>query len=230
MLQELEVLGQLLRRRSRNAEERPVLRRLTREEWKEISATGVIPYENAVAVLVVPPLNKDPNTKKRPEPPSSSNPIVEEPLVTGRPLPPVSVLHPASPELEIDDAESFLPYARLPLYNGLALFPSRAQRAALHAALNQVLSVEHSARSREAGRTGPSEKDNAIGNTQKTDKPARNNEKASHAYLLCSDADSLLRADSVPLAIALWRIRMWEGAGWGSQKGWILNRPKTADL
>ncbi|PSR71806.1 hypothetical protein PHLCEN_2v12307 [Hermanssonia centrifuga] len=256
VLQELHVLGERLRIRERNAEKRPVLRRLTREEWKEIRATGAIPYKNAVAVLVVPPLNKDPNTKKRPEPSFSSNPIVEEPLVSKRPLPPVSVLHPTSPELENGDAESFLPNARLPLYNGLTLFPSRAQRAALHAALNKVISLERRTICREAGRTWTSEKDNAVdksntqktdksntrktdksntrktdkSNTQKTDKRAQNEKKSSHAYLLCSDAKSLQRADSVPLAIALWRIRMWEGAGWGAQNGWILNRPKTADL
>jgi len=44
-----------------------LIRRLTRAEWKSIKSTGVIPYGNAVAVVVAPPLNRDPTTKMRPQ-------------------------------------------------------------------------------------------------------------------------------------------------------------------
>jgi len=56
---------------------------------------------------------------------------------------------------------------------------------------------------------------------------AHGDQKASHAFLLSSDADTLMRVDTVPLAIALWRIRIWEGAGWegsdATANGWILD-------
>ena len=46
-------------------------------------------------------------------------------------------------------------------------------------------------------------------------------QKASHAFLLCSDAETCRRADAAATAIALWRVRMWEGSGWeeGTQDG-----------
>ena len=44
---------------------------------KEIKSNGVVPIKNAVAILVVPPINRDPKTKQRPEPHYSSLPIKE---------------------------------------------------------------------------------------------------------------------------------------------------------
>jgi len=47
----------------------------------------------------------------------------------------------------------------------------------------------------------------------------RLNDVASHAFLLLSSAETVLRADTVPLAIALWRLRMWEGDSWERGEG-----------
>lgn len=240
VLQELELLAQTLQTRPRRSTENPVMRRLTRAEWKQFKETGIIPYKNAAAVLVVPPLNKNPETKRRPTPSDSPQPINEEPHpISDKPMPPVSTLHPITiPGLSIDATvrtHQYLPPAKIPLYNGIAAFPSRAQRAALHKALNRILAIERRARWREHGRL--TDKRNVAAQAAPADKSvkekahARGDQKASHAFVLVSDSKTVLRADMVPLAIALWRIRLWEGIGWDktSKKttagGWITIKP-----
>ena len=62
---------------------------------------------------------------------------------------------------------------------------------------------------------------------------AKGDAKASHAYVVFSDAQSVLRADTVPLAVALWRVRLWEGGGWDAGAsarrvgagGWMFVNP-----
>ncbi|CAL1701457.1 unnamed protein product [Somion occarium] len=238
ILQEIEWLAEMVRMRPRGAAEKPLLRRLTRAEWNDVRNTGVIPYEGAVAILVVPPVNKNPITKKRPEPDASPlPPDVEEtvrPDKVLKPLPPLSVLHPVSHQ-EPDDGTDLslhvtLPNPRVPLYNGLALFPSRGMRAALHKQLNSLLFAERRARWRQLQKTSASNVNKSDENSGETDiaEPLSSDypsdRKASHAYLLCSDAATMLRADAVPLAIALWRLRMWEGAGWKEPWKFILPR------
>jgi hypothetical protein len=51
---------------------------------------------------------------------------------------------------------------------------------------------------------------------------AKGLDKASDAYLLRSTRDTVVRADTVPLCIALWRLRIWFGQGWdrGMWGGW----------
>lgn len=219
---------------------------MTRAEWNQIKETNIIPYENAVAVLVVPPLNKNPQTKQRPTPSASSGPIEEEErTLPDKPLPPVSELHYAAPRpfgVPLDVAvktRQLLPEAKVPLYNGLSLFPSRVQRAALYQALNNLLNVERKARWKETVRLsaksgeGQSHKESQGEPQEKNINRARGDQKASHAYVIFSDSRTVLRADTVPLAIALWRIRMWEGQGWDKQTkettvgGWKFILPKT---
>lgn len=221
VLQEFEILADQLQVRPRAAEESPILRRLTRSEFKAIKTTGAIPYKNAVAVLVVPPPNRDPGTKKRPEPsPAFAEGPTEVKLpVSSRSLS-LSSLHPVE---EIEPGSADLPSIhsrpQIPLYNGLMLFPSRSQRAALHLRLSRLLFIERRARYREHGRL-PSTDDQT-----KTDRWARGDQKASHAYLLCSDAGTALRADAVGPATALWRVKMWDGDGWEEgnteKEGWL---------
>lgn len=239
VLQELELLALTLQTRPRYSSENPVMRRLTRAEWKQVKETGIIPFENAVAILLVPPPNKNPETKLRPTPSDSPQPIAEEPHpVPNKPLPPVSTLHlTAGSGLPIDvlvGTPQYLPPAKVPLYNGIAAFPSRAQRAALYKALNRILAIERRARWRQNGRL--TDKRNArvdADEGQKQKMRARGDQKASHAYVLFSDSKSVLRADTVPLAIALWRLRLWEGAGWDKQTkktgagGWMIIKPLT---
>jgi len=91
--------------------------------------------------------------------------------------------------------------------------PSKEQRAALHERLCKVLMVERRARWRQQGLVSTSEPGDS--------RPAKRrlNEVPSPAFLLRSGAETVLRADTVPLAIALWRLRMWEGDSWERGEG-----------
>ncbi|KAI0921358.1 hypothetical protein AcW2_006352 [Taiwanofungus camphoratus] len=242
ILQELHILAERLQRRPRGSLGTPVLRRLTRAEWKEVKISGILPYENAIAVLIVPPLNKNPITKLRPEPSTSSTPLEDKEQTKHlRPLPPLSEFLATNSDVfgENDvSPPSILPQSKVPLYNGLSMFPSRRQRAALHAFLIRLLNFERQARFGERARStvalATRNSQNNVSGDQAKSKLAkklprpRGDEKGSHAFLLFSDAATLLRADTVPLAIALWRVRMWEDAGWeGSQHtagGWMVQQ------
>ncbi|TFY61270.1 hypothetical protein EVG20_g7120 [Dentipellis fragilis] len=211
VLQELELLGNRLQYKKRNSEHIPVLRRLTRVEFKDIKETGVIPFDHAVAVLVVPPLNRDPVHKDRPTPNKTSFPDDEaqQKSTPTRPSPPLSTLYPVAQDNDYDDLPDTVSSPKVPLYNGISLFPSRPQRAALHKLLTRLLKVEYL----------------NIRKT-KTKSPHRTpwvrtsgDDKASHAFLLCSSPNNLERADAAPLAIALWRLRMWEGKPWRTEVG-----------
>lgn len=231
VLQELELLADRLQHQPQGSEDAPLIRRLTRAEWKSIKATGIAPYENAVAVVVVPPLNRDPITKMRPEPSIDADTGDEDTTASQttkyRPLPPLSTLHPtAESSLAEDIFPGHLPSSRIPLYNGLTLFPSRSQREALHSRLTRLLLVERRARYRKHGPLlETSERSSDI---EPRDKRTRGGQKASHAFLLCSDEKTVKRGDVAATAIALWRVRMWEGAGWeeygGGNNGWELKR------
>ncbi|KAJ7507568.1 hypothetical protein B0H11DRAFT_130366 [Mycena galericulata] len=240
----------------------PLLRRLTRAEWGEFRTSGIIPHPGALAVLVVPPVNRDPTTKQRPSaagamsaapPVDASQP--HPPPAPKRELPPLCVLHPtrapptrappvvtpisqielpmavywkdrlreraaavpgsffipdqdhpfastAVEEDEVDEAHT-TPHAaeRVPLYNGVTLFPGRVQRARLYGLLTRILGVEgawrFSANSRSAGH-----KESGKGK-------GRGDSKGSHAFLACPSHE----VDVAALGIALWRVRMWEGGG-----------------
>lgn len=222
------MLAEQLPHRHENARSHPVIRRLTRAEWKHFKSSGIIPYEGAVALLVVPPSNRNPVTKERPTPSTSSSPVQSEDSGPANASSlPTSVLHPAAPATlckEGDTHESdLLPQAMIPLYNSVTLFRLRTQRAALHFALNQLLRIERRARSRHQqhpASKGQNEPQNPVEGSAKQDSvktakgPARGDDKGSHAYLLYSNGESVLRADTAPLAIALWRLRLWEGEGW----------------
>ncbi|KAH9938535.1 uncharacterized protein B0H18DRAFT_1112679 [Fomitopsis serialis] len=204
VLQELRILVQRLRRKPWGATDAPLLRRLTRTEWKELQASGTIPQEDAAAVLVVPPVNRNPATNARPEPSMSSLPLpsAEAPSKDRRPQLPVSTLMPTttSGAFEDDELSVILPQSKVPLYNGVALFPSPQQRAACHKSLTELQGHPNAA----SEETRLPEASGRV----------RGDEKGSHAFLLRSNAKTLLRADTVPLAVALWRLRMWEGQGW----------------
>jgi hypothetical protein len=210
VLQELEFLADQLPTRPLGAKDHPVLRRLTRRELQMIRATGVIEDDSAVAVIIVPPLNRDPATKQRPLP-SSSPALVDEEIPQKLASPkrsvlPISTLHSTSPvSANFADMPTF-PHTQVPLYNGVSLFPSRSQRAALHERLSRLLSIEQRARCHDA-------RENPTSSNDSVDMSTDHVRKASHAFLLRSDSGTVLRADAAPTAIALWRLKMWEGSG-----------------
>lgn len=223
VLQEVDILAARLSAAPRTTADNPILRRLTRTEWSTLRSTGKIPWKDASCILIVPPVNKDPRTKQRPKPNFTDDPPeVSElrPTHTGKelpPLPPVSTLHPVD-EVDYENipeflSDNYLPDARIPLYNGLSLMPSQSQRAALHEKLCKVLEIER----RTLWKLGKSGKNAST--HLRGDKP-------SHAFIVFSSAKTVERADTVPLSISLWRIRMWEGGGMG-ECNWISSEEKA---
>ncbi|KAF5321371.1 hypothetical protein D9619_000767 [Psilocybe cf. subviscida] len=172
------------------------LRRLTYEEWGHMKMTGTAPYEDAVAIIILPPVNRDTVTKKRPEPSTSALPPDDE--QHPKDLPPVSTLLPAVADDQIDASlPDILPTLKIPLYNGVSCFPSRSQRRALHSTLKRILDVE------------------SVFNATR---PKRGNSaKLSHAFLLCSSGSIAKWCDPAAAAVALWRLRMYEGDGWSKE-------------
>lgn len=91
----------------------------------------------------------------------------------------------------------------MPLYHGGAVFPRAAERLKLRLGLDRILGIERSFRLRERPSRNPG-----------TDGDQSSLDKASDAYLLRSTEESIRRADTAPLAIALWRFGLWNGLGW----------------
>lgn len=219
ILQELELLAERLQACPQGAEESPLLRRLTWNEFSAVRDGEPLEDPDAVAVLVVPSLNRDPITKTRPLPNTSPLPPRLPPLEevqprsrNGDPLPLSTMCYAVSPK-DYEGSPDVITPMKVPLYNGVALFPSKPQRAALHERLCKVLMVEGRARWRQHGPVSTSKSDNGRPATR------RPKEVPSPAFLLRSGAETILRADSVPLAIALWRLRMWEGDSWERCEG-----------
>ena len=208
VLQELELLAEQLECSHQTFKAshdlQPILRRLTRREWKQLKETDIVPFSDAVAVLVVPPLNKNPVTGQTPEPSMSASPIPSN-MKPRNDLPPLSslLLSRNEPDCFVaGNLPDLMSTYRIPLYNGLALFPNEHQRAALHALLLRILAAER--------RLYQSTID-AKGNDFEGKGQALGDEKHSHAFLLSSNSNLIRRGDVSPVAIALWRIRMFEG-------------------
>ena len=198
VVQEFELLAERLEYAVRSGKNRrissTILRRLTRDEWIAVKSTQSVPYENGVAILVVPPLNKDPTTKERPRASLSALPPMDEPPLKA-PLP-VSTLLPVSSQLVNTNLPSSLPLLHIPLYNGITAFPSRSQRSALHGILLRILKAERFIKYLHHKPEGSK------------------SSKASHAFLLCSDKATARRGDASGIARALWRLKMYQGLGW----------------
>ena len=219
ILQELELLAERLQACPQGAEKSPLLRRLTWDEFSAVRAGKPLEDPDAVAVLVVPEFNRDPITKTRPIPDTSPLPPklpsmekVQPMTRNGDPLPLSTMCYAVSPK-DYEGSPDVITPMKVPLYNGVALFPSKPQRAALHERLCKLLMVERRARWRQHGPVSTSK---SVEGRPATRRP---NKVPSPAFLLRSGAETVLRADTVPLAIALWRLRMWEGDSWERSKG-----------
>ena len=207
VLQEFELLAERLEYRVKTLKQlktfsTAILRRLTRIEWGLMRSSGCIPYQNALAVLIVPPVNKDVFTRTRPKGSMSVAPS-EVDDQTRPPTKPLSVVMPASLSINSELAPQAVSNPLVPLYNGATAFPDRFQRSALYSVLIRILVSERSMKKqlREAGASPPNNE-------------GVESSKASHAFLLCSDEDTGKRGDVAGVARALWRLRMFEGEGW----------------
>ena len=174
------------------------MRRLTRAEWKTFQDAGTIPNPGAIAVLVVPPVKKSLLNGGAPDVSPNPTEEIRTSTISMKPAPPLSVLHPASTKDAFEMPE--LAPHKIPLYNSISLFPSPTQRAALHKRLCAILKEDTITRWNQIDRPEPKDKL----------QPRRDEIKPSHAFLVYSDGSTVKRADTVPLAIALWRLRMWE--------------------
>ena len=207
VLQEFELLAERLEYKVKTlkhpkAYSTVILRRLSRAEWGLMRSSGLIPYQNALAVLILPPVNKDVVTGTRPEG-SMSVALIEvddQKKLAARPL---SVLMPASQSIYNELAPQAISSSVVPLYNGATAFPDRSQRSALYSILVRILVSERLMKKRLRG----------IGASPTKNEDVESS-KASHAFLLCSAEDTGKRGDVAGVARALWRLRMFEGEGW----------------
>lgn len=216
VIQELEILGEQLRCRPVHSQEVPVLRRLRRSELRQIKQDGILSLEGAIAVIIIPPLNKNPASKERPEPSTSAPPTISSSRDgTKTNKYPIAELYPVEHQQNSwaeGDSLTSMTSAKVPLYNGVSLFPESSQRAAFYQVLQNIMRIEKQARHRQSSST------TKCSGTASHNDVDREDRKESHAYVLYSTSATLERADSVPLAIALWRLRMWEGGGWNNDQ------------
>ncbi|KAG6837966.1 hypothetical protein H0H93_008360 [Arthromyces matolae] len=226
VLQEIELLVERLEgRQGRQATKEPsprIIRRLTQTELASIRSTQTIPYPGALAVLIVPPLQKDPETGLRPAPNMSARPppairnatsTSPENTSTAGTLSKMWELYPTSSQSEsspantADPTTAILPTEKVPLYNGVIMFPERGQRAALEGLLRRLSAVERRASQ------GVSTAERANANDVEQDDESQSKKqksKSSHAFLISSTSETVVRGDMVGVAIALWRLRMFE--------------------
>ena len=175
VIQEVELLTARLQARPQAACETPLVRRLTRAELSALRATGALPYEDVAAVIVLPPLNKATETGSRPAP--NTTPLPDSSSAQSTSKLPLSELIPSCADGGIDLLPVEAGRRRTPLYNGVALFPSREQRAALHEGLSRLLAVERQSRFRQRARASSSD--------ESRDAPrVKGHDKASHAFVI----------------------------------------------
>lgn len=198
VLQELDLLADRLRCTPQKSRETFVVRKLTRSEWNDIKSSGRLSHPGAVAILIVPPVQK--RTLLCAQEPRDYQQSSLSPLCEIYP----NILIPNS---SFADSQPPLSPNIIPVYNGVALFPLPSLRHELHQKLQMVLTVERKARWRQKEAS--------------FSKPImdKDKQKSSHAYVIFADHDTVQRSDSVPLTIALWRLRLWEGFGWNSSRG-----------
>lgn len=184
-----------------------------------------MPVANAMAVIVVPPLNRHPETKERPKGSMSSLPPSEStPRTFERPPLPLCTLHPTS-DYESLPQDTHLAQSRVPLYNGVSMFPNPEQRAALLELLSRILNLERISRRQ---RSAAQSDEIPVESSGAEETPRRDDRRASHAFVLISDETTALTADMAGVGMALWRIPMFEGMGWEEKPEWVKRYKYTS--
>jgi hypothetical protein len=127
------------------------------------------------------------------------------------PLPPMALLLSASATLTTmpmlsplgEFHDDLLPPHRLPVYNGGRLFPDISRRNSLRSWLEKLSAPAEAIESK-------------VTNQRRTGDAA----KTETAFVIRNPRQILERGvDMVPPAIALWRIRLWDGEGWHAPQG-----------
>lgn len=122
------------------------------------------------------------------------------------PLPPMALLLSASATLTTmpmlsplgEFHDDLLPPHRLPVYNGGRLFPDPSRRNALRSWLEKLSAPAEAIKSKVTNQRG-----------------TRDAAKTETAFVIRNPRQLLeCGVDMVPSAIALWRIRLWDGEGW----------------
>ena len=201
-----------------------VVRRLTRREWADLKTSARLSVPGAAAIVVVPPVHK--NMLKPQCPPTSGGVDGDRALST--------FCEEASREYVTTPSRR-----KIPIYHGAVVWPDPAERDAVRSLFKEIVGLERKARykatllSKSSWKASPASKSadgvtsGLVGETDAGPKSrkverAKGLDKASDAYLLRSTRDTVVRADAVPLCIALWRLRIWFGQGWdrGMWGGW----------
>jgi len=125
---------------------------------------------------------------------------------------PIATLHPLLTDTESSPGHNLSHESPclIPVYNGVSLFPSRDQRLAFRILLQKQFSMEQFVqKSQRDGETKP------VAPEQSTKRSSKPKLKYSDAYVLRSSSiNSRAVPDVTSLAMACWRIRMWEGETW----------------
>ncbi|KAG8986160.1 hypothetical protein FRB93_005503 [Tulasnella sp. JGI-2019a] len=181
-----------------------VLRRLTRREWLDVKA-GQLPLSintaSTVAILVVP----------KPRVPDDIASRVKSSWMDTVAMDP-GVAKDASPKaFELLRTNTLLQSnnVHVPLYHGGAIFSRAEERMKLRLGLDRILGSE---------RQGGWKPQGFMQDIAKIRGDPL--DKASDAYVLYSSRETMRRIDTAPLAIALWRLRLWEGVGWTGVGSW----------
>lgn len=188
VLQELELLVAQLRVKPKAIilADSPI-RRLSKAEWRDIQENRTIPWQDAVAVINVPPIPEEV------EPSMSPFPLPPDPDMQSNASQPVATMYPVSRDSPFPSNFQYrdvLPSAKVPLYNALGLFPHAAQRAAFYRLLCQAQSIYDLAQQRT--------KDENISSNE------------SDAYVLSSNSEIIRLGDMAAAAMALWRVYLYE--------------------
>jgi hypothetical protein len=109
-----------------------------------------------------------------------------------------------SPSRLVRDLSSYSSGRYVPLYDAFE-FLSADTHLAVQALLKEVLRIETRAQIKIARKGGSAPSSRQL---------LPNDQEAPPAYLLRSTSQTLNRVDTVPVCIALWRLRLWAGQGW----------------
>lgn len=102
----------------------------------------------------------------------------------------------------IEDATAMPPRRTVPIYNFTGRLPLELDQQAQRL-LQELLQVEANSRKKIEG--------NSI---EAVERDTADKSRLSNAFFVRSTPATLPRADTVPLCIALWRLRLWAGYGW----------------